>query len=707
MRIIFPAPSVIRQSLALLLAVCLAVPSFLVAADRRFDPSTQSGTPAVNRTVAGDRIALLIGNSEYDEAPLANPLNDVQAFAAALKEIGFEVIVRQNATHRDMDEAISEFWNLLKGKSVGLFYYSGHGLQVNGENYLVPIKASLKTEIDIRHECYGAQKVLDYMQDAQPRLSLIILDACRNNPFKRSIRAVQRGLAAMNAGRQVMLAYATDPNNVAQDGDPNGNSPYMKHVLRHLRNPGLPIEKFFKEVRKGVLQDTKGEQTPWESGNLTDEFSFVPGTEEKAPATTGIASEPVINRWIETANQGKKEAMFIVGNAFEFGLMDNAIDLTQAAYWYRKGAEANNPAAMHSLGQLYLEGKGVDRNRTEGWKWIEKAAAAGETYAQKDLNEHRQQQQELEAAAKNGSIRAQFELYRQTYDLSPVPAAQESFLREKAEQGDEQAKSLLIYLYMQEVEVGTMADRKKWLTLSAEKASPQHLFHLAYMQENGRGLPVDFEMAASYYRQARDNGHPDADAIKSRLQDLYDSGKADPQEDAGLTKTLDGLKTKAQGGDAKAQTELAVKMAKGEGTTIDIDGAVVWIKKAAAQNYPPALTSLGQLQLGGEAGVAKNADAGVKLLVQAAEAGHAEAAVTLMKWHQNTGKGASGDIEALAWAYILVKRSEKMGELAWAYRDAGNFHIEKLTGKLSAGQNNQARRRMNELAKAIPGFKDF
>lgn len=219
---------------------------------------------------------MLIGNAGYESSPLANPVQDVKAFASALINLGFEVITKENCTNREMDEAVVDFWNKLKGKEAGLFYYSGHGLQVNGENYLVPMGAKITKELDIPYECYSAKKIIDYMDDAKARVNIFILDACRNNPFKRSSRSVGGGLAKMEAANQMLIAYATDPDKVAEDGNPGTNSPYMKNILKNIHTPGLSVELFFKQVRRGVLEETKNVQRPWESSCLTDDFVFVP-----------------------------------------------------------------------------------------------------------------------------------------------------------------------------------------------------------------------------------------------------------------------------------------------------------------------------------------------------------------------------------------------------------------------------------------------
>ena len=163
------------------------------------------------------RVALVIGNAAYQyTAPLTNPLNDAQDMARVLKDLQFQVILKTNATLDTMADAIFEFGERLKGGGVGLLYYSGHGMQVKGENYLIPIDANIGREDDIKRKTINARDILEKMDEAKSHLNLVFLDACRNNPFPRSMRAVSRGLAGMNAPTGTLLVFATNPDNVAQ-----------------------------------------------------------------------------------------------------------------------------------------------------------------------------------------------------------------------------------------------------------------------------------------------------------------------------------------------------------------------------------------------------------------------------------------------------------------------------------------------------------
>ena len=222
---------------------------------------------------AGGRVALVIGNADYKEAPLRNPVNDARAMAASLKDLGFDVISVENAGKAAMERAIVEFTGRLDENSSGLFYYAGHGVQISGRNYMVPVDARIRSEREARIEAVGVNLVLDELEYAGNRLNVVILDACRNNPFGRRLRGASRGLAAIDAGRGTLIAYATSPGSVAQDGD-GRNGLYTEELLRALRIPGLEVEEVFKQVRVQVSRRTDHQQIPWESSSLTGQFIF-------------------------------------------------------------------------------------------------------------------------------------------------------------------------------------------------------------------------------------------------------------------------------------------------------------------------------------------------------------------------------------------------------------------------------------------------
>jgi uncharacterized caspase-like protein len=223
------------------------------------------------------RTALIIGNSSYPEAPLKNPVNDASDIAALLRELGFKVSLVSNADRRRMRGAIRDFAQDLKRGGVGLFYFAGHGILSRGKNYLIPVGADVREEFDLEDQAVDANTVLAGMEDAGNRVNIVILDACRNNPFARSWRSASSGgLAQMNAPTGSFIAFATAPNSVAADGS-GRNGIFTKHLLSSLREGDSDIDRVFTRVTAAVSLETGNKQVPWKSSSLTGVFHFREG----------------------------------------------------------------------------------------------------------------------------------------------------------------------------------------------------------------------------------------------------------------------------------------------------------------------------------------------------------------------------------------------------------------------------------------------
>jgi len=258
-------------------------------------------------------MALVIGNGGYAAGPLKNPVNDALDIAHALRDVGFEVIDKENIDQNDMKRAIREFGTKSQNSDVALFYYAGHAIQVNGANYLVPIGATIEKEEEVEYESVDVGFVLAQMTSAGSRINIVILDACRNDPFARSFRSATRGLALMNAPSGTLIAYATSPGSVASDGI-GRNGLYTQELLQNLRVPGLGVEEVFKRVRVGVREKTKGQQTPWESSSLVGNFYF------RQPNAHVIFEEHFDNNnraWLEIDNDHALIAVADGGYAWE------------------------------------------------------------------------------------------------------------------------------------------------------------------------------------------------------------------------------------------------------------------------------------------------------------------------------------------------------------------------------------------------------
>lgn len=224
------------------------------------------------------RIALVIGNSNYGgDNRLNNPVNDASDLARKLERLGFYVIRSLDMDKQSMENSIRQFGQKAAGYDVALFYYAGHGIRCDGVNYLVPINASLPDETSVKYNCTNANMVLDYMENAGCKMKIVILDACRNNPFERSWnRAMDKGgLSIMNAPVGTFIAFSTAPGNVASDGSyGQRNSPYTQALLEMLDQPNVSLTDFFQEVLEKVATKTNDRQIPWTSNSFRGKFYF-------------------------------------------------------------------------------------------------------------------------------------------------------------------------------------------------------------------------------------------------------------------------------------------------------------------------------------------------------------------------------------------------------------------------------------------------
>jgi uncharacterized caspase-like protein len=234
------------------------------------------------------RIALVIGNANYaDEMKLANPANDAALISGTLEQVGFQVILVTDATQKQMQRAIVDFGDRLAKAgpdAVGLFYYAGHGLQLGGQNYLVPTDADISREVDVEIDGVSADLVLRQMAYADSRVNIVILDACRNNPLARDFRSVaaSQGFAEIRTKpKGTFISYSTAPGEVAVDGN-DGHSPFAEALAGAMQLPGLDLPEVFQRVRERVLAATEERQTPWDSSSLIKSFYFVPPAPDRA-----------------------------------------------------------------------------------------------------------------------------------------------------------------------------------------------------------------------------------------------------------------------------------------------------------------------------------------------------------------------------------------------------------------------------------------
>jgi len=256
------------------------------------------------------RYALVIGNSSYGFGPLKNPANDAKSLGEELKRTGFEVTIGLDLSRAQMLEAIRAYAESLnKSKAIGVFYFAGHGVQLAWRNYLLPTDAEIRRIEDIEAKCVDVNAVIEGIAKAENPMNVVILDACRENPFA-GVKLEQKGLSQLDAPPSTLLAYATAPGNLASDGD-GANGLYTEQLLREIKVPEAKIEDVFKRVRLTVRRRSNGQQVPWESTSLEEDFWFIPPKEMQklaAAEADRVRKEKEAERlWQERIERAQRE----------------------------------------------------------------------------------------------------------------------------------------------------------------------------------------------------------------------------------------------------------------------------------------------------------------------------------------------------------------------------------------------------------------
>jgi TPR repeat protein len=547
-----------------------------------------------------DRIALVVGNSAYrNVAPLDNPKNDAALVARTLQELGFTLIgggAQINLDKAALDRAVQSFSQRMQGADVALFYYAGHGVQIRGSNYLVPVDANPTREADVDFQMMDVNLVLRQMEGSSTRLNLVILDACRNNPFgSRGLRGTEPGLAQMRAPEGTLISYATQPGNVAQDGS-DGDSPYTKALAATIRRPGLDIFQTFNEVGLAVERLTGGAQQPWTSSSPIDGNFYFSGPSAAAPEKAALVSpaapsdplrldlitdcdrlaasprDPSRPRGIEGVADNKvdivpaltacREAMRQypdVGRfAFEAGRIATLQgDHARARPLYEQAASLGSAVAMNNLGVLYMQGETVPKDPVRALKWFEMAANAGVPVAM----------------ANAGG------LYLNTPGIPSDPA-----------------------------------QARKWYERGAAAGQPRAMFGLGRLYEEGRGVPVDLGAARKWYERAAAADEP---AAMNSLGNMYDLGTSVPKDYAAAHQWYEKA---AALGNPGGMCNLGRMYQLGQGAPIDLPQARTWYEKGAATGDTICMRTLGALYERGQ-GVSRDSTLALQWYDKAAAAG--------------------------------------------------------------------------------------
>lgn len=542
--------------------------------------------------LAENRFALVIGNAAYATGRLANPRNDAEAVAKSLSEVGFNVTTVLDANHDSMRAAIVEFGRRLRGSDgVGLFYYAGHGVQVNGENYLIPTGADIKDASEVALAAVNLSELLGAMEHGATALNIAIIDACRDNPFAVAGRSLARGLAPVSAPSGTLIAFATGPGQVALDGT-GPNSPYSGALAAEIPSAGLPLEEVFRRTRRKVLEVTKGQQTPWEHSSLTAEFFFRPKVAEQeatlkpgerarvaaaAPEDTQIAE---IREWEKIKGSADKAILKRYIQRYPNGYFTELAAVKLAKLQQLEAAEENDPWSWISTGTPVQPPKPGEAERLyERAVKLEAAKpAAGET------------------TATPAEIVA---LYKRAAELG-LPAAM--FALGKA------------YDAGNGVEV-SLAEAARWYTKAADRGHSGAMVSLASMYELGEGLTRNIAEAARLYKRAGDLG--DANGLTSIAYLTY--------QGEGVERNwieARRLYTRAADkGSVRAMFNLALMLIRGEGGKADTSAAVKLLRGAADKGHAGAMRELAFLYDEGR-GITKDPKKAAEYLIASYRAGN-------------------------------------------------------------------------------------
>lgn len=370
------------------------------------------------------RVAIVIGIQNYTSIPaLRNSLNDARDMSASLRSKGFDVIeVYDPFAKKDIQDGLRKYFNLVKDRNdvAGLIYYSGHGIQVDGSNYLIPVSANPQIKADLDDQCVKMDFVMGVLGEAGNSLNILIMDACRNNPFHGFSRGTERGLSVVDAPKGSYIVYSTKPGSVASDG--NGvNGLFTSKLLKYMDEPNLNIEQVFKRVAKEVSEESNDSQRPWISSDYTGDFYFSHATKQ---ASTGEKTIEPTKLKIETATQGRNvvesninadelyqnskslfengkiaEGLNNLERAANSGHLHSQLDLGQlyrksnvvaqdyvkSLGWYKKAAEKEDVSALNAVGEFYLNGLGVREDYEMAHASFQKAAAKNSPDAEFNL----------------------------------------------------------------------------------------------------------------------------------------------------------------------------------------------------------------------------------------------------------------------------------------------------------------------------------
>ena len=596
---------------------------------------------------AAQRVALVIGNASYAHAPaLANPLNDAADVGAALRRLGFEVTRLRNTSYATLRRGLQEFTRAASASEVAVVFYAGHGIEVDQSNFLVPVDARLESDQDVEFEAVPLDLVLRSMERASG-LRLVILDACRDNPFAASMRragmtrSIGRGLARVEPLGETLVAYAAKGGTVAADGK-GRNSPYTQALLRHLEEPGLEISLMFRKVRDAVVTATGRRQVPFTYGSLSSREVYLAAAPAPASSTTeqpGMAAQRELLFWESVKDSGSVEELQAyldrypggtyaalarsrinrLGGGSQGSAPQNtagpaaAPTYDQVGAAYKRGdyatalkgirahAEQGLAVAQKDLGHMYQNGLGVTRDDAEAVRWYRKGAAQGLAAAQNNLGH----------------------MYQNGLGVTRDDAEAVRWFRKGAAQGLAAAQNNLGHMYQNGLGVTRDdAEAVRWFRKGAAQGLAAAQNNLGHMYQNGLGVTRDDAEAVRWFRKGAAQGLAVA---QSYLGHMYQNGLGVTRDDA---EAVRWFRKGAAQGLAVAQSYLGHMYQNGLGVTRDDAEAVRWYRKGAAQGLAVAQNNLGYMYQNG-LGVTRDDAEAVRWYRLAAKQGLTEAKTAL------------------------------------------------------------------------------
>lgn len=548
---------------------------------------------------AEKRVALIVGNGDYTSAgTLENPVNDARKLGEALRSLDFEVLQQENLGRASFLEAIRTFSKSLDGADVALFFYAGHGIQVAGENYLVPADAHLQEESDINSELIAVKSLLHQM-DGSAKTRIILLDACRDNPFAPGLarsmdtRAVEvgQGLARVDAGPGTLIAYATEPGNVALDGT-EGNSPFTKALLKHISTPDLDVARMLRRVRTDVIETTEGAQIPWENSSLVLDFTFNPAEQGKVERAS---NEEALWEAVRYGDSPEEVRLYL--DRYPDGqFAEDALKLLNKTLVHRhpsisdnQNAKARQSGSPQVKTCLAIEntdlGAGVPEGAVQACydavALFPNAAVLRLLYGQvldRSGNEAEASRQYRQSAELNNTD-AMVELaiaYELGKGVEWQPEETLRLLQKAARLGNAGAMTLLAHSYNE----GNLVDYDEakafeWFQKAAEAGNPEAAFYVAGAYDRGEGVEQNDFKARHWYQRALESD--DEALAATNLAWMYLQGRGG---DTNTERARELLEQAAAADDPIAMRELALQYLKGTFKSDRKEIAVDWLMKA-------------------------------------------------------------------------------------------------------------------------------